>query len=305
MLCLEFFRCVRTAAMKKMNKSSELDALFKLLDDSEPTLVRPVMSKLLQYDPSVLESYLAKLQESSDPLVRKRCHQLQAILLLRERRIFFSEMLNRSDMNLIDGLIEIHLQWYDNDSEPDLEELWGEFSEAAEGLELNSLEKVAYFMRRCSFALPQDNDFCAPELYCIGSVLEDRIGADILLCSIALVLAAENHLELRLIRLFGNFMLMDNNGRLLSPQNGWQLLSYPQHNHDKECEFWDDSRMILKYVAGMVFLYAVGTDSFRYVHTIGHALSGLADGETLDFLPYPYGKNIVGRNDKNESKKEL
>jgi len=38
----------------------------------------------------------------------------------------------------------------------------------------------------------------------------------------------------------------------------------------------------------MLFLFAVSSDSFRYVSTIGESLVQLAGDDGIDFLPYPY-----------------
>ena len=43
-----------------------------------------------------------------------------------------------------------------------------------------------------------------------------------------------------------------------------------------------------KFVSMMLFSAAVNSDSFRYVLTIGQAVSGLPDDEVLSYLPYPY-----------------
>lgn len=268
-----------------MSNAGRIESLLRLLDDDNEQIGRTAITELLKLGPA-LDAHLAELQECDNPNVRRRIHQLQAIQLLRRRRRMFAALLKNRNINLLEGLIEVHLQWYDNDSAPALVDLWQNFSGAAEKFDLYNLEQVAYFMRKCSFTLPPDNEVPSPDYYCLGPVLDDRIGADILLCAVALELALECNLELCIVRLYGNFALIDRRGRILSPKNGWQVLAPTDPTN---CEFWDDPRKVLKFLASMLFLYAVSSDSFRYIHTVGHALCGMADDELLEFLPYPYG----------------
>ena len=71
---------------------SEKEALLKLLEDEDPKIATIAISKLLQYGPDIFPA-LRDLQESVNPLVRKRVHQIEAIL---EKKINFSHFINNT-----------------------------------------------------------------------------------------------------------------------------------------------------------------------------------------------------------------
>lgn len=262
---------------------NKIESLISLLDDSNIGVVQEAMAELLKHETEINE-YLAHHQESSNPEMRKRIHQLQAIMIMRRRRENFSKILNSDNLNLIDGLMAVHLQWYDNDSEHFLEDLWERFLNASKRFAPKNINEIAYFMRKCGFeAVPADE--LQADCFCLGPVLDDLSGADFILCAIAAQLAEEWGFELEIVRVINNFLLIDKEGRALSPANSWQPLS----NVDtQKCEFWS-KKQILELASTMLFSFAVSSNSFRYIHTIGHSLAKVFNEEKLDFLPYPYG----------------
>ncbi len=262
---------------------NKLNSLFSLLDDSNIEVVQEAMAELLKHEAEINE-YLARHQESSNPKLRKRIHQLQAIMIMRQRRESFAKLLSSNDLNLIDGLIAVHLQWYDNDSEHFLLELWERFFKASERFAPKNISEIAYFMRKCGFETASTDELQA-DSFCLGPVLDDLVGADFILCALASQLAEKWGLELEIIRVMNQFLLIDKTGKALSPANSWQLVSDVD---SQKCEFWS-KKQILELASTMLFTFAVGSNSFRYVHTIGHSLAKVLGEEKLDFLPYPYG----------------
>ena len=278
MPCAAFSR----SGKPRMAPNRELKNLISLLDDPDERVAVVAMGELL-YRESELGEALAELQESSNPLLRRRAHQLQAAITLRQRRRGFLDLLYSPELRLIDGLIEVHLQWFDNDSRPALVKLWQRFRDEAAGKLIRSLEELAYFLRKYGLqAVPEST--LAPENYCLGSVLDQKLGATSVVAAIGLELGAESGLALQLVRVFGDFALLDAAGRLLFPGRNYQLESAPGQVN---CEVWE-IRRLLNYASLQLLSYAVNSDSFRYIQTIGQALSGADDGEPLDFLPYPY-----------------
>ena len=110
--------------------SPKIAALLSLLDDENEDVAVNAMAELLYCEEELGEA-LAGLQESPDALTRKRAHQLQAAITLRRRRRYFSELLKAPHVDMIEGLIEVHLQWFDNDSRPGLQTLWRDFADEA------------------------------------------------------------------------------------------------------------------------------------------------------------------------------
>lgn len=261
----------------------KIESLINLLDDSDIQVVQEAMAELLKHEAEINE-YLGKHQESGNPKLRRRIHQLQAIMIMRRRRESFAPLLNSPDLNLIDGLIAVHLQWYDNDSEDFLRYLWSRFLKTSERFAPENLNDIAYFMRKCGFQASSTDDFQA-DSFCIGPVLEELAGADFILCALAAELAGKWGFELALIRVMDNFMLIDKHGRALSPRNSWQIVPDIYSN---KCELWT-KKQIIELASTMLFTFAVSSNSFRYIHTIGYSLAKALGEDQLDFLPYPYG----------------
>ena len=166
-----------------MARSPEIGYLLSLLDDEDESIAVDAMAELLQREDELGDD-LAELQESPNPLFRRRGHQLQAAITLRRRRREFIRKLRAPRVNLIDGLIDVHLQWYDNDSRPELESLWNDFRLDAARCPLHTLEELAYFMRKSGFAA-QPETTLRPENYCLGPILENHTGSAALLAAIA------------------------------------------------------------------------------------------------------------------------
>jgi len=262
----------------------DIASLLSLLDDEDESIAVYAMGELLDRE-SRLGNMLGILQESPDPLLRRRVHQLQAAITLRQRRRRFQTLLNMPDFDLKQGLIEAHLQWFDNDSRPDIEKRWTLFfASANNGEAVPRLADLARQMRKCGMtAVPESA--MIPENYCIGTVLENRTGAASLLCAAGWVMLGDP--SVRAVRVLGEFGLLDGDRKLLLPQKDWQLSSV---SGTEQWEYWD-RRSLLKFISFMLFSHAVTSDSFRYIQTIGQALSGGPDGMLPETLPYPYCSN--------------
>ena len=259
----------------------DIDSLLDLLDDEDESIAVYAMGELLDREDR-LGDVLGELQEQPDGRLRKRVHQLQAAITLRRRRRRFRELLRRPDLDLKQGLIEVHLQWFDNDSRPDLERRWAVFCDAVGyGEAVPDLETLGARMRKYGMTAVSES-VMQPENYCVGTVLDNRQGAASLLCAAGLVLL--NDPRIRTVRVLGEFALRDGEGDLLLPLRDWRVVRTGDPAGE---EFWD-RRSLLKYASFMLFGHAVASDSFRYIQTIGQALSGVPDGELPDTLPYPY-----------------
>lgn len=260
--------------------------LFSFLDDESDSVAYGAMAELLQYA-DLPDGLLKEFQESSNPLMRKRIHQLESILTIRHRRKNFLRLLdNPSGIDLADCLAEIHLMWYDNDSKPGISELLGEFFAAAENYAIADIVQLGDFMRKSNFSTPIDGETLNPDNYCIGSVLTEHTGSEIMLCLLALLASFSSSLQLRMARIMDNFVLTDSSGIWLMPSGNWQT---GKLSAAAAPEYWDDGKQIMKYIVLQLFTAAVASSSFRYIHTITAALLGSdGTGSGQDFLPFPY-----------------
>ena len=259
----------------------DIDSLLNLLDDEDDAVAVYAMGELLDREDR-LGDVLGFLQESPVARMRKRVHQLQAAITLRNRRRRFRALLEHPDFSLKQGLIEVHLQWYDNDSRPELERRWASFFvSAGNGEPLSGLDAVSAWMRKYGMGA-QSESTAQPENYCLGTVLDSHQGAASLLCAVGWLLLEDP--EIQIVRVLGDFALQDRFGRLLLPLHDWRI---EENGAAVECEKWD-ARALVKFASHMLFSHAVGSDSFRYIQTIGQALSGVPDGTLPETLPYPY-----------------
>jgi Transglutaminase-like superfamily len=263
-------------------KDERLTSLLSLLDDDNDRNACRVMIELLQYG-DALEKHLRKLHESNNPQTRRRVHQLQAIMSFRRQRVDFARKLKNGRIGLFDGLIESHLLWYDSDTREEIIEVWHKLIDTADKFAPENIEKLAYFMRRSGFVVSDRDDFQA-DCFCLGIVIEDKVGADFILCAIAAEIAKKWNFELKLIRRDDRFALLSADGKVLLPQDGWQI-SEPK-------EFasfltWTAAKLI-KLVLSNLFLVAVESDSFRYLSIIGKCLAMAGGEEDTSFLPFPY-----------------
>ncbi len=263
-----------------MPPSPEITRLISLLDDEDEAIAVSAMAELLYRDRE-LGSLPGELQESDNPLVRRRIHQLEAALTLRRRRRDFLTKLSASRLDFIDLLIDIHLQWFDNDSRLDLQRQYAGFQADFGKSVIGSLNDLAYVMQKFGFSAETETTL-KPENYCIGSILSDKIGSGAVLCGICLA-ALGSPRNLRIVRAWGNFAISDGE-QLMIPVDHWQVRGLPPL---REVEFFEE-RALLKYASVTLFSCAVNSDSFRYVLTILQALTGRDDDSPLGCMPYPY-----------------
>ena len=163
--------------------------LLSLLDDENEQSASLAMAELLARDQKTLEPVLRKLQESSDPRLRRRIHQLQSTITLRRRRKSLTRNLSERSIDLLEGLIQIHLLWYDNDAYDTVKKQWETLVEESGKYHPETLEQLAYFMRKHSFVCSH-RDEMESEFLCLGTILDENTGADFMLCAIACLLAA-------------------------------------------------------------------------------------------------------------------
>ncbi len=271
-----------------MENNPKLTALVKLLDDSDRQTASAAMAELLSSGADI-GPIVSALQESGDPLVRRRAHQLQAIMRTRQTRARLADHLMVDYSNLWQGLAELHLQWYDNDSFEFVESLWRDLFDAARGkYRPRTSRRLAEFMADIGFIISGSGELEA-DYYCVGAVLEDRVGADLFLSAIALRIACLYGMRARIVRDPENgFAMLDSNGLLIFPTD-WRV----EPAGRRTLEYWS-SGMILRHAAHQLLMCAISTDSIRYVYTISSCLSKFFEKAPSDLLPYPYNGKPLG-----------
>lgn len=273
-------------------EQNELHFLLELLDDDNEQSVSLAMAQLLKHDAASLDQCLCSLQESDNPRLRRRVHQLESAIRARRKRVRLESRLKRSSVPLLDGCIQLHLAWFDNDLAENVMDQWRELIAGlrkASGTAYPALRDIARFLGR-NFQVPLNDDISA-DFYCFGVVIDDRCGSDLLLSVTALELLRATGKDGFIVRKGDDFGVMDSDENLLTPGISWEYTPARRtffRRTDGDFRKISDPA-VLRYIASMLFFCAVGTDSFRYIYTIGRTLTAIAGvPEGLSTLPSPY-----------------
>lgn len=285
-----------------MHIDSRTQALITLLCDEDTAISGHAMAEILSLesdtDQNKLTDLLAELQESKEPLIRKKVHQMQAIQRIRNRRRSFSRRLQSKSPNLLQGLGELHAIWYDDIDTKDLSKLWSDLLKETGKYRPVTPKRLAGAMKLAKFGLCEENIQDA-DLYCLGAILEDRIGSDVILAAITLEIGRSFGLQGTIIRSNGHFGTMYTtktkkptpilNGIIIMPSKSWEVTPLPEKNN---IEIWT-TKQVLKYVAAMLFVNSVCSEGPRYVQILGACLTDEKINKSLNnVLPPPFGNAV-------------
>lgn len=275
---------------------NNLHFLIELLDDDNEQSVGLAMAELLKSDEASVDRCLCSLQESDNPRLRRRVHQLESAIRARRRRAGLESGLKRQSLSLLDSCIQLHLAWFDNDLAENVMKQWRELRADLRKTcgAKPSLRDVGRLLYERDYQAPASDDVSA-DFYCIGVVIDDHYGANILLSVVVLELLRAANSECVIVRSGDDYGVADHSGNVLYPGRDFQYLSHhPFSRTPENCVVLEDCEVI-RVIASMLFVCAVGADSFRYIYTLGNALAaiaGLPGGN--DFLPYPYNTAAGG-----------
>ncbi|MBE6389754.1 MAG: hypothetical protein E7043_06230 [Lentisphaerae bacterium] len=259
--------------------------LAAMLDDRDEDVALNVLARMLACEDELGE-LPGILQESSDPLVRRRAHMLQNALNMRRKRRELHRLLDmplscRKD--IFEILTALHLLWFDKDQEEDIRRETGVFLKTASTFPLADLSDGEMFMRRCCF-LPENETTIRPESYCIGTVLSQRCGASSIL--MAMLFGVLENECCQLVRVLGQFGIADDRGNILLGNGNWRMMKYSGPDMEK----WS-IQMMVRYICMTLHSCAVNSDSYRYVMSITQALTGDESEHVFDAFPYPFCSN--------------
>lgn len=271
--------------------------LLRLLDDDNEQLAGIAMAELINRADSRLDRVLRTLQESPNQKLRKRIHQIQAAIVSRRKRQLFAKEFRTGNLSLKDAMLHLHLLWFDNDTLEEITEQWNDFLKGlGEWSEPDSVKRLLIRLRKTIqyYTVPGNPE--NPEALCIGTILEENTATDFMGCIIAKLAAAHWGFETEIISCHNEFLLL-HEGMVLDPRREWAPLS-KEELREKVFRRWQDSELI-SLLSYSLFTDAVATDSFRYVHTLGCCIG---KRQNLNFLPYPYGNDILNEGSSPEEK---
>ena len=263
--------------------SPDMAHLASMLDDPDNETALNVLARMLALQEDLSE-VTSLLQESPDPLVRRRIHTLQNALTMRDRRRSICTLFNQVNerpCNILHELINLHLLWFDKDQSDEVNKEVAEFLKHTEKFPLTSLKEAEFFMREKCF-MPEKETTIRPESYCIGTVIFHRQGAASVLLALLWHLLGRERFQM--VQVMGNFALMDDRQQVLLGNGNWQLESVS----GVQPVIWSE-QMILRYIASTLMSCAVNSDSYRYVMSIARALTGDESKHLFDDFPYPFG----------------
>lgn len=262
-----------------MTISPDILLLSNMLDDPDDRIGVGVIARLLQKEEDLGE-LSAMLQESSDPVIRRRAHWLQHALNMRERRSRVRKMLESTpgEDDVIQILVDLHLLWFDKDIPSEIMDETQEFVRRITPELSASLDDTELLMRKLTL-LPENETTIRPESYCIGTVIRQHAGAASVLC--ALFGALLQKYGIVPVRQAGHFGLMDKSGNLLVSGGTWHLAAISPDT----AEVWQLEKL-LRYIAMTLFSCSVNSDSYRYVMSFARTLDG--DEKIFDKFPYPF-----------------
>ena len=266
-----------------MDNKKIIETLVSLLDDENQQSASFAMAELLNYE-SELEPVLKKYQESDNLRLRRRIHQIESIITRRNKRKKIAKELREGTTLFFNALVELHTQWYDSDTESSIFAYWNAIVENAGKSQIDSLERLAYFMQKYGFRTAPKGEITA-EAFSIGMVLEELTGSAILICAIGNELANTLNFRTEIMLLNEEFCIIDSEKNILLPSHSWQLYKEDQYSPKPQKL---SNAQLLEYVTLMLFSTAVASDSYRYVSTIGHILAKAYGSDNLSHLPYPF-----------------
>ncbi len=265
-----------------MMLDAKAHSLISLLDDEDNQSAACVMSELL-LQPNVAE-ILQFAQESDSPMIRRRIHQLQAVYQSREVRHSLSAYIGSERPDLLEALMGLHFQWFDNDDPQMGMEALKNIFQCAFQTSIQTDEDFATFFKTLGYKVRNDI-LLVPHDYCLGELLEKQQGSAILVCALALYVSRRLLLNYRVVQVNETFGLLGDSQRIILPEHDWQIKkvgAFP------EIKFWKESH-ICRFIAAQLFTVAVASDNFRYASVLASFLAELDQLPDYSHLPSPYG----------------
>ncbi|MBT3375617.1 MAG: hypothetical protein HN742_12005 [Lentisphaerae bacterium] len=267
----------------KSTEPRHVSALLTLLQDEDVKIASLAMEEFLKLG-QAMEETIAEHQESQDPTLRQRIHQLSSILVRRRARMQFIEAMSQEQISLWDGACQINALYDPKSNTAVIAKLMGEVNKTLRS-EPVTTPRVAALMREQEFVVP-DQDVLDVDLYLIQRVLETRYGSPALLCLLAQHAAAGMDWMFTIVLHGGRFCLIDRNNLLLDPTEGWHISKLKAADRIHPCA----RRDVLLGILSQLFLVALVNGQLRDLYHFGDLLTAL-NRTGLDVLPYPLGDN--------------
>ena len=227
--------------------SDDFKNLLKLLDDDNEQSACTAMAELLEQSDPRLERILRSLQETSDAKLRRRIHQMQSAIIKRRNRRVLAEALNHGELSLLEGIVRLHLLWFDNDTRPEVLQQWQDFLQESAVLQGCRIEKLFAFLGEKIRCVGFSKDDLNADTICLGTILEDGAAIDFMCCIIAKLLAEAWNTRMEIVQIGGEFAILCG-GTLFYPGKQWESIP----NFNPGTHVWSTGEL-LSLVASTLF----------------------------------------------------
>jgi hypothetical protein len=264
--------------------SQRISALLTLLQDDDVKIASLAMEQFLGLG-QLADETIAEHQESHDPQLRQRIHQLSSILLRRRMRHEFVTALSEGTLSLWAGVMDIAVLY---DSTANVAYVEGEVEALRQAIAAGDAgaAHLAKVMKDRELRVPSE-EILDVDLYLVDRVLEMGSGSAVLLCALAQQAAGDLWPSTMVLR-NGRFCLLDAEHALLEPTEGWRITKLGKDERVHPCSIKD----ALLAALTQLFLVSLVDGSLRELHHFGSLLTALND-TGLDALPFPLGRTAM------------
>ena len=263
-------------------ENTKTTALINLLQDDNQRIASMAMEQLLKHE-KLLDEVIAKHQESENPRLRQRVHQLSTILARRRYQRDLVAALRDKSITLWQGICRLNQQYDPNCSQDQINDMVTSLAEESDNA-LSKASRLASFMKETEFTVPLHIPLDI-DVYLIESVLEFRMGSSALLCALAQNLAWRNgNLATNIVLYEARFCLTDDNHHLIDPAAWWRVSKLEDTKDIHPCNRQD----VWLGILSQMFLIAVTDGNLHDTHYLSNLLTEL-NGDPISVLPHPLG----------------
>ena len=240
------------------------------------------MEQFLQLDRELAEQAIAQYQDSPDPRMRHRIHQMIAIMGRRRARADFIQAVRKEDMTLWDGVVQINALY---DLHCRVDEVEERIAACRKELGPGRITtaRIAACMRDCELLVPRE-DVLDIDLFLIERVLATGYGCPAILCALAQHIGAARGWNPTIVLYDGRFCLCDAHDFVINPSENWHVEKLAESDRIHPCA----RKNVWLGILTQLFLVSLVDGNLRDLYHFGDLLTALND-DSLDTLPYPLG----------------
>jgi len=270
------------------SQNLKIKSLLNLLQDDNPRIASLAMEQFLKRE-QTLETTLAHYQETDNPRLRQRLHQLGSILMQRRMQREFVAAVQNQSISLWRGICRLNQIYDPSCSYRRISNMVNDLRNELDR-NLSKATRVAAFMKDTEFRVVTPSLFDI-DAYLIESVLELRLGNSALLGALAQYLGWHwGNWSSTFILYEGRYCLIDSENLVVDPSRGWRIRKLDHAEKIHPCSRQD----VWLGILSQMLVVALSEGSLRESHQIGRLLCEL-NNDSLSSLPYPLGDDVTER----------